>query len=137
MNYITKDSWVRKKFSTGMVRDTNEDKARFDLLFIEWLPYKQQPLTLLADLLARWAKKYNERNREQASTIEEYNRFRESFLRHAIQAVCWEADEDHKSASMFNLMWMILVEYRLNEIWNNKVSWLLKRNRKKMTKSKM
>jgi hypothetical protein len=129
-----------------MVRDTNEDKARFDLLFIEWLPYKQQPLTLLADLLARWAKKYNERNREKASTIEEYNRFKESFLRHAIQAVCWEIDEDHKSASMFNLMWMVLVEYKMsllsnqnknvckNKLWDDGVPRMLKTNRKKTLK---
>jgi hypothetical protein len=35
MEFKTKDSGKRATFSTGMVRDTNEDKARFDLLFIE------------------------------------------------------------------------------------------------------
>lgn len=119
MNYITKDNWARVTFSTWMNRDTNEWKPRFDLLILKWVPYKNQPLTLLAELLARWAKKYTERNREQAETEEELNRFKESFLRHAIQAVAWEKDEDHQSSAIFNLMGMCLVEYKLSLKNNN------------------
>ena len=123
MNYITKDSWEHKQFSTWMMRDTNEGKPRFDLLILEWIPYEEQPLTLLANLLARGAAKYTERNREKARTIEELNRFKESFLRHAMQAVCWETDEDHKSAAIFNLFWMVLVEYKLKYgKWNKEVT---------------
>lgn len=113
--YLTKDKEKRIEFSTWMLREISTWKPRFDLLLIEWLPYEEQPLTLLANLLARWADKYKVRNREKASTKEEHNRFKESFLRHAIQAACWETDEDHKSAAMFNLMWMVLVEYRLQD----------------------
>jgi hypothetical protein len=112
--FITKDQWDHKEFSTWMMRDTNKWKPRFDLLILDWLPYEEQPLTLLANLLARWAEKYSERNRERASTQEEYNRFKESFLRHGIQASCWELDEDHISWAIFNLMWMALVRYRMN-----------------------
>jgi len=114
--FITKDSWKHKEFKSWMQRDISVWKPRFDLLFLEWLPYEEQPLTLLANLLARWAEKYSERNWEIANSIEEYNRFKESFLRHWIQAVCWEQDEDHKSAAMFNLMGMVLVEYRINNV---------------------
>lgn len=112
--YITKWEKEHGEFATGMLREISVGKPRFDLLLIEWLPYEEQPLTLLADLLARWAEKYETRNREKASTKEEYDRFRESFLRHAVQAACWENDEDHKSAAIFNLMGMTLVEYRLH-----------------------
>ena len=115
--FVTKDSGNHWFFPTGMQREISEWKPRFDLILIEWLPYEEQPLTLLANLLARWAEKYSERNWEKASTQEEYNRFRESFLRHWMQASCNETDEDHISWAMFNLMWMALVRYRL--LWQD------------------
>ena len=53
MNFITKDSGKRQKFSTGMQRDTNEDKPRFDLISPLGIPYKDQPLTRIANHMAR------------------------------------------------------------------------------------
>jgi hypothetical protein len=113
MNFITKDNWKHKEFSTGMLRDTNEWKARFDLLHPLWIPYKEQMLTRFAELLARWAIKYKERNWEVAETEEELNRFKESAARHFEQRLCWENDEDHASAVWFNIMGAEMVKYKL------------------------
>jgi hypothetical protein len=112
-NFITKDNWVRKEFDTGMVRDTNEGKARFDLLIPNDVPYQYQLLTRFANLLARWAEKYTERNWEKAETREEYNRFKESAFRHFMQRYCWELDEDHAAAVLFNIMWADTVSYKI------------------------
>jgi len=113
MNFITKDSGKRQKFSTGMQRDTNEDKPRFDLISPLGIPYKDQPLTRIAKHMARWAEKYEERNREKACTQEEVNRFRESAYRHFMARWCGEVDEDHYSAVFFNMTGVETTKYKM------------------------
>ena len=39
MSYKTKSSGKQKKFKSGMQRDTQEDKPRFDLLIPNDIPY--------------------------------------------------------------------------------------------------
>src|SRR6476646_7724738 len=102
--WITKDSGERAKFESGMVRDTEEGKARFDLLVPLDVPYQEQMLTRFADLLARGAVKYNARNWEQANSQAELDRYKSSALRHFMQWVTGETDEDHATAVMFNVM---------------------------------
>ncbi len=103
-NWETKDSGVRAEYNSGMVRDTSEGKARFDLLLPKGVPYAQQMLTRFANLMARGAKKYTERNWEKARGQEELDRYHESAFRHLMQWVAGEDDEDHAAAVMFNLM---------------------------------
>lgn len=103
MNYETKDSGARAEFSSGMVRDTEEGKARFDLLLPKGIGFKDQMLTRFADLMARGAKKYEARNWEKARGEEELERYISSALRHLIQWATGETDEDHAAAVMFNL----------------------------------
>lgn len=98
-----------------MKRDVWWDKPRFDLLYPLCVPYEEQMMTRFANLLARWAKKYSERNREVAETIEELNRFKESAMRHMIQRLCWEEDEDHSCWVRFNLMGAEMVKYKLKK----------------------
>jgi hypothetical protein len=102
--FITKDSGERAEFETGMVRDTSEGKARFDLIHLIGIPYKEQILTKFAELMARGAQKYTARNWEKATTQEELDRFRESALRHIEQWANGETDEDHAVAVFFNIM---------------------------------
>lgn len=102
--FITKDSGERATFDSGMQRDTETGKARFDLLFPETVPYADQMLTRFAELLARGAEKYNARNWEKADGDAEMARFKSSAVRHLIQWVCGEGDEDHAAAVMFNVM---------------------------------
>ena len=118
MKFQTKDSGKRATFTTGMVRDTNEDKARFDLLLPKWIPYEEQLLTRFAMLLARWAIKYEERNWEKACTKEEYERFKESAFRHFIQRFSGDLSEDHCSWVMFNLLWAETTLYKMSNNGN-------------------
>lgn len=114
--YITLDSGKRQSYESGMVRDLQEGKLRYDLLY--W-----PMVDRAADLMGRGLEKYGERNWELASSWEEYRRFRASALRHAIQNFkaellwermffdpsyeCTEEDlillsEDHAAATFFN-----------------------------------
>lgn len=102
--YVTKDSGKREEYASGMVRDVNGDKPRYDLILPEGIPYEDQFLTRIAGLLTRGAVKYGERNWEKASGEEEMKRFRASAFRHLMQWMCGEEDEDHAAAVVFNLL---------------------------------
>jgi hypothetical protein len=102
--FVTKDSGIREEYSTGMRRDTQEGKARHDLLWAEGVPYDVQFLTRVAELMARGAEKYGERNWEKARTQEELDRFVASAARHFAQWIAGDVDEDHGAAVVFNLL---------------------------------
>ena len=104
MQYTTKDSGAREEYPSGMRRDTQEGKPRFDLLIPDGVPYEAQFLTRLAGLMLRGAEKYGLKNWEKASSQEEMDRFRASAFRHMVQWMCEEADEDHMAAVAFNLL---------------------------------
>jgi len=113
MSFTTKDSGKRKQFVSGMQRDTNEGKPRFELITPLQLPYEESMLYRWASLMARGAAKYDDRNWEKAEGEEELNRFKESAFRHFMQAMCGETDEDHLAAVMFNLQGWAYVEWKL------------------------
>ncbi len=95
--YITKDSGKRVEFKSGMKRDTAEDKPRYDLVPL-WA------LKRLAELYGRGAVKYGDNNWQLASSEEELQRFKGSAWRHFAQYMNGEDDEDHMSATIFNLI---------------------------------
>lgn len=113
--FTTKDSGERYVEDSGFQRDTQEGKPRFYLLYPKGIPYNEQPMTRLAELLARGASKYNDRNWEQADSITALERAKESLLRHATQAVNDETDEDHYAAVMFNAIFCMTLEYKLKD----------------------
>jgi hypothetical protein len=113
MEFKTKDSGKRAEFNSGMVRDTSEGKARFDLLLPEGIPYNEQILTRCAELMARGAFKYSERNWEKANSEDELKRMKESALRHCVQWACGETDEDHAAAVYFNIMAYETTKYKV------------------------
>jgi hypothetical protein len=102
--YETKDSGVRAAYNSGMVRDTQEGKARFDLMRPKNVPYEAQFLTRVAQLMTRGAVKYGFRNWEHADSLEELERFEGSAERHLNQYLAGETDEDHAAAVVFNLL---------------------------------
>ena len=116
--YITKDSGKREEYASGMVRDVNGDKPRFDLILPEGIPYEEQFLTRIAMLLTRGAVKYGERNWEKASGEEEMNRFRGSALRHLMQWMCGETDEDHAAAVVFNILSYETTKWKRDNAFN-------------------
>jgi len=102
-DYTLKDSGKRQDYASGMKRDLQEGKPRFDLI----LPESQE---LETTLLYRWAilmekgiQKYGNRNWEKANSQEELERFKASAFRHFIQAMSGKTDEDHFAAVLFNL----------------------------------
>lgn len=113
MVYVTKDSGKREQYKSGMVRDTEDEKARFDLILPKDIPYEKQFLTRIADIYARGAVKYGDRNWEKANSEEELNRAKASAFRHFIQWFCEEDDEDHASAVVFNIQTVEYIKERM------------------------
>jgi hypothetical protein len=112
--FETRDSGERKVFSTGMQRDTTKDKVRWDLLL------DGPMLRRWAELLTRGARKYDPRNWMKAYTPEEYDRFRESAVRHFMEYMEKnmddKVDEDHAAAVFFNINGMEYVRGRENKL---------------------
>lgn len=113
--WITKDSGKRVEFASGMVRDTQDSKPRFDLIIPKDQPYKETLLYRWASLLTRGMYKYGERNWEKANSKEELERFKASAMRHFIQAISGETDEDHWAAVVFNINAVVYLESKLND----------------------
>src|ERR1700733_9927211 len=111
--YVTKDSGERAAYASGMVRDTQAGKARFDLLLADGVPYDKQFFTRVAQLMTRGECKYGARNWERANSEEEIDRFRASALRHLIAWHCGDKEEDHAAAVVFNLMAAEMTEHKL------------------------
>jgi len=93
--YVTLDSGQRQEYANGFVRDTQDGKPRYDLIPLV-------PLRRVADLYARGAEKYGDRNWEQATGEEAMARFKASLLRHVFQLLAGDNDEDHGAAVVFN-----------------------------------
>lgn len=105
-NYVTKDSGERVNFPSGMRRDVDTGKPRYDLIPIP-------PLTRLAELYARGAEKYGDENWQLANSDRELLRFRASFLRHAYQWMAGDYDEDHAIAAVWNIFAYLTIEDKL------------------------
>lgn len=118
MGFVTKDSGERVEFGSGMRRDTQEGKPRFDLLFPKGVPFDEQFMTRVAALMARGAVKYGDRNWELADGQAELDRFVASAARHFHQWLAQrlgapEDGEDHAAAVAFNLMGTEFVRWKL------------------------
>lgn len=111
--FETKDSGERQEYVSGMRRDVQSGKPRFDLLLVDGLPYGEQFLTRFAGLLERGAEKYGESNWTLADSAEELARFKASAFRHFIQWISGELDEDHGAAVAFNIMAADYVKWKI------------------------
>jgi len=97
-----KDSGERENFSSGMVRDTDSGKIEYDRaldgpMFERW-----------AEHLTKGAIKYPDvrtgvPNWTLASGTEELVRFRKSAVRHFVQWLMGQDDEDHAAGVFFNI----------------------------------
>jgi len=101
--FITKDSGQRLEFQSGMKRDIQFGKPRFDLILPQWQKYEDTMLYRWAMILTRGWEKYGERNWEKANSQEELDRFKASAFRHFMQWMANEDDEDHAAAIFFNV----------------------------------
>ena len=112
--FITKDSGERAQFESGMQRDTQDGKPRFELMLPLDVPYEEQMITRLAALYGRGAEKYDERNWEQANSHDEMARMKASAFRHFMQWMCGEKDEDHAAGTIFNIIAFETTEYKVD-----------------------
>jgi hypothetical protein len=92
-----KDSGDRLTFGSGMVRDVEDGKIDYTLIL------DGPMLERWAAHLTKGATKYAPRNWMKAAGTEEWERFRRSFLRHSIQWLRGDRDEDHAAAIFFNV----------------------------------
>lgn len=111
--YTTKDSGKRQDYASGMRRDIQENKARFDLIVPLDTPYNESLLYRWAMLMERGMSKYGCRNWEKANSEEELQRFHASAWRHFVQAMSGEEDEDHFAAVCFNMNAIVYLKNKL------------------------
>lgn len=104
--FVTKDSGKRQEFATGMRRDVQTDKPRYDL--VDFVLLKRW-----AELMGRGAVKYGEDNWRKAATQEELKRFASSLLRHTYQLLEGDRSEDHAAAICFNAAGYEMVREKL------------------------
>lgn len=115
--FTIKDSGARASFAGGMVRDTAEGKIDFTSV-------------LFGPMLKRWAAhltkgrtKYPDPepgipNWTLAQGREEYERAKQSLLRHVFQYLDGDQDEDHAAAIFFNVNLMEYVKDRAGRVGN-------------------
>lgn len=111
MKFITKDSGKRQAYKSGMVRDLQAGKTRYDLVIPESMEHNM--FVRWAELMTRGAEKYGVRNWEKARSQEELDRFRASAFRHFMQWYSGQTDEDHAAAVFFNVQCVEYVKEKL------------------------
>lgn len=110
-----KQSGTPRQFDSGFIRDMDENKPRYNLMWPKGIKYEEQPLHRVAMLYAKGAssKVYGARNWEKANSKEEMDEFFESLERHLHKAKCGELDEDHMAAVIFNAVGIMYLQVRL------------------------
>lgn len=109
-----KDSGDRQVYESGMIREPESGKPRFDLCMPLNIPFDKQMLTRFAMQMSHGADKYDPRNWESANSQAEYDRYMSSAFRHFMQWFNGEDDEDHAAAVYFNIMAAETVKYRMS-----------------------
>lgn len=104
--FTTKDSGKRQSFPSGMVRDVQDDKPRFDLIPTEGL-------RRLAELYTRGAVKYGDDNWRKGQPL---SRAYASLFRHLIQWREGDRAEDHMAAVAWNAMAIMFYEEQMPEL---------------------
>jgi len=105
------------EFQGGGVRDSQEGKPRFDLLLEDRVPYEHRFLTRFARRMAEGAEKYEAKNWQKFSDQKALDRARASALRHMMQFLAGETDEEHDVAAAFNLMAASYIKGRIEGRW--------------------
>jgi hypothetical protein len=112
-NFVVKDSGKRQDYPSGMRRDVQDGKPDYTLIHVPFL-------TRIAFHLGKGLIKYGRDNWKFANSQEELQRFKGSALRHMMQWLSDDLDEDHMAAVCFNLMCAEYVKERLEQEKNDK-----------------
>ena len=100
-----KDSGHRREFEGGAVRDMAEGKGRFDLM-------PPMALMRLAKHYEKGAIKYGQHNYQKGIPN---NSFLDSAIRHLMQYMAGDREEDHLSAAAFNVLGIMHNEEKAGE----------------------
>lgn len=111
--FITKDSGARQEYNSGMRRDSQDGKPRYDL--VVGIGQEHDMLTRWAEIMERGMAKYGYRNWEKADSEEELIRFKASAFRHFVQWFKDIDDEDHAAAVFFNINAVEFLREKLNK----------------------
>lgn len=95
--FVVKDSGAREVYDSGMQRDTADNKVDYTLA-LDGPMFERY-----AEHLRKGALKYGKRNWTKAEGSTELERFRSSALRHLLQWLKGDTDEDHAAAVWFNI----------------------------------
>ena len=95
------DKEYDKPYFTDTLEELKQDLINYVDVKYGW--DAQDVLQRVTGVMTRGAQKYTEHNWKQAEGEEELNRFAESMLRHLLQFVRGEDDEDHLAAVWFNI----------------------------------
>jgi hypothetical protein len=100
-------------YPSGMRRDVQTGKPDLYLWIPRDIPYAENPWTRIGALATRGAEKYGRRNMDLACTEEELERFKSSAMRHFMQWITGEQDEDHFASCFFNMLQSECVKWRI------------------------
>lgn len=111
--FIIKDSGKRQEFASGMVRDTQDEKADYTRImdgpmYDRWAIHVTKGAVKYPDVrpgVPNWT---------LADGEEELIRFKKSAARHFRQWLRGDTDEDHASATLFNINGFEFVKEKLN-----------------------
>jgi len=113
--FILKDSGKRLEYESGMTRDLQDGKPRFDLMTPLNCSKEGSMLYRWAMLMEKGMSKYGYRNWEKANSEEELLRFKQSAMRHFFQWMNeWDSEEDHAAAILFNIQAYEWLREKLN-----------------------
>ncbi len=99
--YIVHDTGNRIPMGTGAIRDTQENKGRFDLI-------SPHAMMRLAKHYENGAKKYEDRNWEKGIPA---SRCFSSCVRHLFQWLSGDREEDHLAAAAWNIFCILDFEH--------------------------
>lgn len=94
-----------REFSTGSVRDNAEGKGRYDLI-------PAYPLKRLAKHYENGARKYGDNNWRKGQPL---NQYLDSAIRHLMNHMEGNINEDHLSAVVWNLFGYMWTEQKIKE----------------------
>jgi hypothetical protein len=114
MEFTVKDSGKREHFTSGMVRDTTSGKTNY-LKVLDGPMLERWAVHLTKGALKYPDIKIGVANWTLADGEGEYQRAKESALRHMLQYLHGDRDEDHAAAVFFNLNLAEYVRERLSD----------------------
>lgn len=100
-------------FEGGGVRSSDEGKPKFEYLLAPDMPYNEQVIARIANRMEAGAKYYGENNYGLMNTEDALKRAKSSLLRHTMQFINGESDEDHLAAIGCNILMISKIEHNI------------------------